>query len=272
MSSVELLERYARLHMLYKNISTNQTVYLGEPEASTKAYKKEKSMFIEDPYLALYWLNHFGATLDPRYDEVVYFIEENNLVEKLDILKEPLAFFKKNDAFYDMEITGVSHLDSEHLFLKRKSYLVYIEHSYKNYKPKNLDLWWKSICIYPKVEENLIVRLRWLKNNLDKCDMWSNFNKLITEDDKNIPLLGYIFVCDPNTDKQDKTNYANRLVNELLRYKDHFKTEHKRSFGSIILWDVRTFVTDIKTLEKVVKFYFRGRKTEKEYLAIYKLL
>ena len=267
-SPVKLLQRYARLYDLYKNNTPGQTVYLGEPEASTKAYQKEKTAFVEDPYLALYWLNHFGASLDPRYDEVVQLIEENNLVEKLEILKEPLAFFEKSDAFYDIKIRGLSHLDLEHLFLKRRSYVVYSEHSYKNFKPENLNLWWKSISIYPKVEENLIVRMRWLRNNLHKCNMWGEFDELIKEEDKNIPLLSYIFACNPNTSKKEKTNYADIFSNELFKYKNQFKTDHKRSFGAIMLWDVRTFVSDKEILKKAAKFYFKGKKKEKEFLAI----
>jgi len=234
-----LMERYQKIAMLYMNWAHRKTVSFNfkNQEAVTKAYENEKSSFVEDVHLALYWLNHFGATLDKRYDEVLQIVEANNLVEKLPILKEPIAFFKKTDAFYNLEIGKESKFKD--LFLIRRAYLIYYEQVYKNYNPDNLDLWWKSITIYPKVEEQLIVRVRWLKNNLEKCNNWSDFDALIKNEQKNIPLLSYVFACNPNSSDKEKMKYADILVSELLEYKNHFKSPHKKSFAEILLWDVQ---------------------------------
>jgi len=277
-NAVKLMERYQAISMLYMNWAHRKTVAFSAEAKQDETYKQyeiEKTAFEEDPYLALYWLNHFGATLDKRYDEVVQLIEEHNLIEKLPILKEPLAFFKKTDAFYDLEIQGGYSSDKkefEDLFLKRRAYLIYWEQVYKNYNPDNLDLWWKSICIYPKVEEQLIVRMRWLKNNLNKCNNWSDFDKLIKDEPKDIPLLSYIFACNPNTSSKEKTNYANSLIKELFTHRNEWKTSHKKSFTEIILWDVREFVSDKDMLQKVSKFYFQGNETCKEFQDIQAVL
>ncbi len=273
LSAEELMNRYIRISMLYMNWAHRKTVSF-EIENTDEVFQKEKEVFKDDPHLALYWLNHFGATLDQRYHEVVKIIEVNKLTEELEILREPLAFFKRTNAFYDLKIgtSSSGEKDFENLFLKRRSFLVYIEQVYKNYKPENLELWWKSICIYPKVEENLIVRMRWLKNNLNKCNNWSDFEELIKDEDKNIPLLSYVLSCNPNTSKKDKTKYANILIAELYEHKNHFKTPHKKQFAEILLWDVRDFVSDKEKLQEVAKFYFKGNETSKEYQDIQSIL
>jgi hypothetical protein len=248
-----LMERYIDISMLYMNWAHRDTVTFTSEDKSKrdKRYLKEKEAFVEDPYLALYWINYFGATLDKRYDEVLQIIEENDLVEKLPILKEPLAFFKQTDAFYNLHITD----KDKELFLKRRAYLVYWEHSYKNYNPDNLELWWKSITIYPKLEENLIVRMRWLKNNLEKCNNWSDFDALIKKEDKKIPLLSYIFACNPNTPKREKTKYADKLVEELDKNRDYWKSEHKKKFVAGLLGDIREYVSNKERLEEFSKYF-----------------
>jgi len=272
-SAEELMNRYIQISMLYMNWAHRKTVGFGVADVA-ETYQKEKAVFKEDPHLALYWLNHFGATLDPRYYEVVKDIEDHNLVDKLVILKEPLAFFKKTDAFYNLEIGSSSSGKDEFkdLFLIRRSYLVYHEQTYKNYDSKNLDLWWKSVSIYPKVEENLIVRMRWLKNNLNKCDNWNDFDTLTKEENKNIPLLSLVLACNPNTSEKDKTKYADLLLTELFEHRNHFKTPHKKQFAEILLWDVRDFVNDKAKLKEVAKFYFQGNETCKEYQDIQAVL
>ena len=274
----ELMTRYVHISMLYMNWAHRTTAAFSTEEELKEKYKKyemEKTVFKDDPHLALYWLNHFGATLDKKYDEVVAIINEHNLIEKLPLLKEPLAFFKKTDAFYNLEIEGGYASDKkefEDLFLKRRAYLVHFEQNYKNYDITNIVLWWKAITIYPKVEERLIVRMRWLKNNLKKCDAWEDFDKLIANEPKDIPLLSYIFACNPNTAKKEKTTYADMLINELFEHRDEWKTPHKKPFGEILLWDVREFISDKTKLQEVAKFYFQGNETCKEYQDIQSVL
>lgn len=271
----ELMSRYVDISMLYMNWAHRKTVSFSteaELKSKYKKYESEKVAFKDDPYLALYWLNHFGVTLDKKYDEVVAIINKYNLTEKLPILKEPLAFFKKTDAFYNLVINGSDKEELKELFLMRRAYLVYRENVYKNYDINNLDLWWKSITIYPKVDEQLIIRMRWLKNNLTKCNAWKAFDELIKTESKNIPLLSYVFACNPNSTKKKKTKYADILIDELFEHRDKWKGLKKVKFAEIMLWDVRECVSDKTTLEKVAKFYFRGHKTSKEYQDIQSVL
>ena len=272
----ELMNRYIAISMLYMNWAHRDTVAFTTEEKRKEFYEKydtEKATFVEDPHLALYWLNHFGATLDRRYSEVVKIIEDNDLVEKLPILNEPLAFFKLTDGFYNLNIKGGGDKKKfVDLFLKRRSYLIYFEQVYKNYDIEHLDLWWKSISIYPKVDTQLIVRMRWLKNNLKKCNAWNLFEDLTADEPKDIPLLSYIFVCNPNTSAKEKAKYADIFVTELYTHRNEWKAPHKRSFGEIMLWDVRTFVKDKALLEKAANFYFESNELSKEYVDIQKVL
>ena len=263
-SAETLMERYQQIAMLFLSWEHRKTASFSEDASTTnEAYEKEKKEFLNDPHLALYWLNHFGLTLDKRFQEVVSIIEKHNLIDALPVLKEPLTFFKETDAFYSVKVSV-----NEDLFLIRRAYLVYWEQSYKNYNPDNLDLWWKSVCIYPKIEENLIVRMRWLKNNLKKCNNWTDFEALIKNENQNIPLLSYVFAVNPNTNAEEKTKYADVLVSELLEHKNYFNSPHKKQFGEILLWDVRETISDKENFSKAVSFYYKGNKTSKEYIDI----
>ncbi|MGB1294392.1 MAG: hypothetical protein ACPG6V_02850 [Flavobacteriales bacterium] len=265
----ELMTRYQSICMLYTNWEhrTSPSFYFETHEKVTEAYEKEKLAFVNDPHLALYWLNHFGASLDTRFNEVVQVIETNNLIDKLPILREPLAFFQHTDAFYELPINN-----NKELFLLRRSYVVHNEHAYKNYQANNLKLWLLSITLYPKVEEQLIVRMRWLKNNLTKCENWDDFDKILEEKHKEIPLMAYVLACNPNTNDSDKTNYAHLLIKELLEYKNHFKSPHKKSFAEVLLWDIRHFVEDKSLLKKAVDFYFEGNTISNIYMDIQNVL
>ncbi|MFV0477969.1 MAG: hypothetical protein ACK5ME_09050 [Parahaliea sp.] len=102
---------------------------------------------------------HFGFTLDKGYGEVKKLTSEFDYPEeKRHYFQMATVFFDSTDAFYEVKIGTTK--EYKDLFLIRRAYLVYSAHSYKNDDPNNLDLWWKSIRIYPHVEENLIVRMR----------------------------------------------------------------------------------------------------------------
>ena len=259
----DLMYRYQRIAKLFSSWSSTYVTFrdIKDVENGSDNYEEEKLFFVEDPYLALYWLNHFGLTLDKRYNEVVAIIQENNLIEKLDYLKEPLAFFEKTDFSYNVEIRGGKD-EYQDLFLIRRAYLVYWEQVYKNYNSNSLDIWWKSIAIYPKFEPDLIVRMRWLKNNLHKCNNWTDFDLLIKNEPKNTPLLSYVLACNPNSSKENKTKYADRFIAELLDYKTIIK---EKSFARVMLWDVRNFILNKDKLTKAAKYYYKGKETSAEY-------
>ena len=67
-------------------------------------YNNEKTDFINDPHLVLYWLLHFGLSLDKRYAEVKQIVEENKLGEQVRDIDMVIGFFDKIDAFYNLEI------------------------------------------------------------------------------------------------------------------------------------------------------------------------
>lgn len=277
--AVTLMYRYQWISGLFMNWAHRTTVTYGEKlfkdlgDVQVK-YEDEKTTFVDDPHLALYWLLHFGLTLDNRYDEVVKIIEENDLVEKLYYFKYALAFFKNTDAFYDLKISN-AYSDKkkfEQLFLKRRSYLIYWIHSYKNYDINNIDLWWKSVSIQPNIDEELIVRMRWLKNNLKKCDAWNAFDLLTHNESKNIPLLAYVWACNPHNTEEEKTKYADILISELYEHRNIWKTPHKKGFAEAILWDVRELASNKKLLAQTATFYFNGNETSDEYQDIQKIL
>lgn len=275
-NTVELMKRYQWFTGLFISWTHCQTVQYSEnlfknAEDVSKKYLDEKSTFAKDPHLALYWLLHFGFTLDKRYDEVLGIVNKNNYASsKLIYFELAKAFFNKTNAFYNLEI--VKNEEFKDLFLKRRSYLIFWAHSYNNYNINNLDLWWKSISIYPKIDEQLIVKIRWLKNNLKKCNAWNPFENLVKDEIKDTPLLSYIFACNPNTNGKDKTKYSNHLLCELYEHRNHWKSPHKKQFGELLIWDIKNWVSDKSLLEKVSEFYFQGNETCEKYQDIQVIL
>jgi hypothetical protein len=71
-----------------------------------KDYENEKKELNTDPYLALYWLLHFGFSLDKRYEEVKSIVMQNQLQSRLLYIDEALSFF----AFTDPILTFPLHL------------------------------------------------------------------------------------------------------------------------------------------------------------------
>ena len=272
-NAVTLMERYQWISGLFmswahrKTVSYHESLFKDLEDVKTK-YEDEKSTFVEDPHLAMYWLLHFGITLDKRYAEVEKIVIKNKLEDKIAFFKAVVAFFKKTDAFYNMNL-GYDE-KTEDLFLMRRSYLIFWAHSYKNYNPENLDLWWKSITIQPKIDEHLIVRMRWLKKNLKKCDLWNAFDEHIKNEPKDIPFLSYIFACNPNNSDAERTKYADILIQELDKYKKYWETD--RSFAEVLIWDVREFITNKEKLAEVASYCFIGNETSKEYQDIQEVL
>ncbi len=275
-----LMTRYQWVAMLFINWTHIKSVSpFGNWEdeaAMTKSYEDERTVFVEDPHLALYWLIHFGFTLDKRYEEVKKIIIDNNLTEKLDLIREPLGFFAKTDAFYDVKLSDSYSKKEEfvELFLKRRSYLVWVAHSYHFRGGANaVDLWWLSIKIYPKVETFLIRRMRWLGKNLKKYNQWDAFDKLIKSEKSelnNIPLLSYILAENPNT--KDRGKYADLFLKELLADQETWKGNVERSFAQVMIFDIKEHFKNKYLLKEVVDFYFKDDTTSKEYEGIMSIL
>ena len=98
-STYELLNRYKSIADLSNYwIETKKirpTDIFENQQLCMEAYENEKQHFIDDPYLALYWLVYFGLHFDSKYNEVRDIVLNNNLQEKLIYLNEPLEFFEK---------------------------------------------------------------------------------------------------------------------------------------------------------------------------------
>lgn len=273
--AVALMERYHWFSMLFRDWAhqTEVTPY-GVWDTSDdidKDYENEKTEFVNDPHLALYWLLHFGFSLDNRYEEVKNIVLDNQLEEQLEYFKMTLGFFNTTDAFYDLQIHDeYSYCDEEdsfeNLFLRRRAYLVFNTQSYEfRGKEDNLQQWWLSIIIYPQAEKNMIKRMRWLKNNLKKHNKWIEFDEIIkTVKIEEISLLPYILACSPNT--KDKTKHANRFLEELLDGKKIWKENIRRKFVQIMIWDLKDLFTEKDLLKKAVNFYFKGNTASKEYV------
>ncbi|UII29207.1 hypothetical protein LVD15_12505 [Fulvivirga maritima] len=270
---ITLLERYQWISDLFIDWLHRTTPspfgHFEDADDINKSYEEEKSEFPTDPHLALYWLLHFGFSLDKRYDEVAAIVKEHQLDDEMYHIYDTLIFFENTDAFYDIEIKKSE--EAKEIFLRRRAFLVFFTQS-QSYRggSDNLQNWWNSIIMYPKVEDNLITRMRWLKNNLKKYNQWNEFEALVKDDQKDICLLSYVYACNPNT--EDKASYADKLVNELFTYKNVWKDEHKRKFAEIMLWDVRDFVSDKEALKTTAAFYFNGNEVSKEYQDILAVL
>lgn len=270
---IELLKRYQWISDLFIDWLHRTTPspfgHFKDADDITNHFNAEKDALATDPHLALYWLLHFGFSLDKRYDEVASIAKSHQLDAQMDRIYNTLVFFEKTDPFYDIEIKDDKK--AKEIFLRRRAFLVFFTQS-QSYRggSDNLQNWWYSVIMYPKVEENLITRMRWLKNNLNKYNKWHDFEALVKDEHKNICLLSYIYACNPNT--KDKAGYADKLVNELFTNKNVWKDEHKRKFAEIMLWDVRDFVSDKEALKKTAAFYFNGNEVSKEYQDILAVL
>ncbi|MFV0477968.1 MAG: hypothetical protein ACK5ME_09045 [Parahaliea sp.] len=95
---------------------------------------------------------------------------------------------------------------------------------------------------------------------------------MIKDEPKDIPLLSYVFACNPNTDKEERANYADVSLHELRTHKDQWKSPHKKSFAGVLIWDVRELATDKKALSELGKFYFKGDETNEKYQDILAVL
>ena len=266
-----LLERYQWVVNLFiswaHRKSVNPYSCWENVEALDADFEKEKKAFVEDPYLALYWLLHFGLTVDDRYEEVKKIVLENKLEEQLKGFKMCLGFFNKTNAFYDLKISGgySSRDDFTNVFLIRRAYLVWVSHSY-NYKggENALEKWWLSIEIYPKVDESLIQRIRWLRNNLNKFEKWNDFDQLMADKDKeSYPLLSYIMASHPSV--KDKSKYADLFVQEIMEHKEVWKYNTQRLFAQTMMWDLRDYFEDKKALKKAMAFYFSDETASEKY-------
>ena len=265
LSTEELMERFQWISWFFSDWSHDDTPnplnYWEKVVLINEDYQKEKQFLTDDSHLAIYWLMHFGLLMDKRYQEVKELIGES----QHELILGCLAFFVELEKNPNFIIKGGYGSDKEvlkNLFQRRRAYAIYITKS-QSFRggEDNLDNWWKSVTIYPKAEKNIILRMRWLKNNLHKFDKWDDFDELIKPEE--VSLLSYVLACNPNT--EDKTKSANAFLQELIDNKLLWKESHQMAFAQIMIWDVRELVTQKDLLRQAIDFYFINDTTSKEY-------
>lgn len=238
--------------------------YWAEGETPQESWEKEKEHLHTDEHLALYWLLHFGFTLDDKYKTVKEIVLKNNLSNALPLIDGAIDFFDTTDAFYNIEVAKEGYTSGD-IFLRRRANLIWLTYSYEyRGKENSFDKWWLSVTIYSQADENMIRRIRWLKNNLQKFNKWDELESQIKKSkNTNIVFLSYVLACNPN--EKNKSSHADKFLHELNKHKGRFSSEANRSFAQIMLWDLKEHFTEKKLLKTIMDFYFRANFDSNEY-------
>ena len=234
------------------------------------SYDSERAGLADDPHLALYWLMHFGFTLDARYDEVKALILAHDLASRLDVMNDAMAFFDAQSPYDDIEISNdyTADPDFEDIYLKRRAYMVFITRSYAYASGADgMDAWWHSIQLYPHAERYMIRRMRWLANNLKEHDQWQAFSDLLEQDPTadDISLLSYVRALNPLASDTERQQQAARFLEELVEHEQLWKNPVARRFGRVMIWDVREIVDDNPRLQAATAIYFADDTISEEF-------
>ncbi|MEJ6403340.1 hypothetical protein [Yoonia sp. 2307UL14-13] len=224
-------------------------------------YEKEIAALSDDPYLALYWLMHFGFTMDVRYDDVKKIIAQNQLSGRFEFIDDAMAFFDHQTIDTNVPIENSYDPPEEFtdIFLKRRAYLVWLTRSYDYAAGADgVAAWWHSIAIYPHAEPYMIRRMRWLGNNLEKFDQWSVFSGILDDYDKpgEVSLLSYVQAQNPTLGDGDRQRHANRFIAELVNGEQIWKDPTDRLFGQAMIYALRDQITDRALFQEVTDIYF----------------
>lgn len=277
-TTYELIERYFWMSDLFtdwehvKTAGANNYNDWENAEDITQCFETEITQLQDDPWLAMYWLLHLGLTCDNRYEIIKTKTLELNLAEQLPDIADCIAWFDAHDAFYKMQVMrslfSKHSKDTDDLFLIRRAFLLFLTHSYQNAGGETaFDKWWLSIKIYPKAEEYMIRRMRWLWRNLDEFNQWDAFDEqLKNENPEEIALLSYVQALNPHTD--NKTPYADTFIAELDEYKTCWTDDTAKSFAKAMIAHLKDWYSDTDTLKNVMQYYFIGDTQNADYLAL----
>ncbi len=221
-------------------------------------YKKEKKSFVNDPYLALYWLLHFGFTMDERYEEVRREVLTHDLGNQLGEINETIKLFDNTDDLHNI-ILNETH---KSLFLERRAYVIYVYQSLKY--QGNFNTWWKSVVMDSKIDGMYFYRLWWLNKNIMYFNEWDNFNKIPIAEKQKISLISFVEVFNPNN--PNKTDYANKFINDLPLVKIEY------DIVCIMIWFLKDYISNMKRLEEVSNHYFKNDPKNSMYLDIVKVI
>jgi len=222
-------------------------------EELKSAYANEKQHFIDDPYLALYWLVFYGLHFDSRYEEVKDIVIKNELIQKLNYLKEPIEFFEKNQDVNSFKKALKDKVSSR--FFEKLSYDMWLRYLY-DYRGgiEHYNQWLITLELYTKADEYLIRKVRWIKNNFEEYKLWDRLEDDYTKIE-DIPLTSYIQASNPLLDSKTKEIYAHKFVEELLKYKNIYNSDISKKFAHTMLEDIEKLVKDKELYSKAIEYY-----------------
>ncbi len=289
--ALSLIQRYTWIAKLFQwsEIYSANTPEVCNPkwEANKDVlndYNIEKESFADDPHLALYWLLHFGFSMDSHYNEVKEIVSSLNLAEKLPFINNTLAFFDETDDYFDVRIidhfgkikaimAGENTDDKEWYldgwYLKRRARVVWFANSYENTNPDDIDKVWKSVMLYPKVEHYLPMRMAFLILFLNNTKKWDYVSEHQEETKPYTFVSSFLNALNPNsTDAQKQVAI---FFNEVENSEEIFLDEEVSiAYLQIMLLFLRKTVKE-ENKDKylaLVELYYKDNKDGDYYAAI----
>lgn len=259
----ELMRRYvwiASVFMSWLHVDGGSPMsHWATAAAIQEAFEHEAESFADDPHLALYWLMHFGLSQDPRYFRVAEAAKAHKHDQILDKTRLALAFFDGTPVDYDIDLTpryNPNGEDFSDLFLRRRANLLYLVHSqsYRGDGPK--DLLWRSVSLYRRHDPLAIRRMRWLRNNLQKFDLWGAMHDRIDDPaNDDVPYINYVRAIDAKA--ADRAGSADALVREITETRAIWRNESSE-WAREILWEIRNLIQDKKSFKAATEIAFEG--------------
>lgn len=265
-----LMYRYQWIGWIFSDWNHGVSTPYGLWETTKDIYESfelEKELLVNDPHLALYWLLHFGLSVDDKYAEVREIVLTHKLKEQLEFIEIAMLYFDNSTAFTNIIL--LNKPADEMLYLRRKSYLIFETYSY-NGRSNDMKKWWLSIQLYTTFDRDsyLVHKIRWLRTNIKKHDCWAKFETFIKDEDiSKYPFLSYVYA----SFSSDKEKYANLFLEEVNQIQEKL-IAIVAPFIRVMVWDIRESVSDMDALKQVVDRYFKESTKTTEYLGIAKVL
>lgn len=239
------------------------------PEDIETAFRAEAEDFADDPELALYWVMHFGLCDDPRYAEVAAMVRAQRHDSNHDRLRMALAFFDATGIEYDIDLTpryNPRGEDNSRLFMLRRADLLSLTYAQSYRGGGALDPLWHSVSLYRRGDDRAIIRMRWLRNNLAKFDLWDALRaRLDDADSDDIPFIAYARVFQPG--RPGTAALADALVAEVLETRPTWSSRYG-AFGKVVLHDIRDHVDDRQALLAAAEIVFEGDRGNPQFSEI----
>lgn len=227
------------------------------------------------PGLATYWLLHFGLCNDPRYGVVAGRLREYGFDKSHKHAQWTLAFFDDAGINTEIDLTPSSEYqrngkDFTGLFLRRRANLLYLTYS-QSYRGagQHIDNLWHSVSLYRQRDKYAIRRMRWLRNNLEKFDLWDELGSRLNDRRSDaIPYINYPRALRPG---KAQSALADAVIQELMANAEDWKFWN-RNWAKVVLWDLRDRVSDRGALKAAAAKVFEGDFGHERYADILKAL